>query len=590
MQFDWGTLDPVTESGTQLISDLNSFRDAINSGHIGSTRPAYLGAGGTWIDNAVSPWVIYQCTTGVVGGDVVLGYVDPSTKQFMSSPDEGLLVKSVAGASNIVLTALEASNIIFEFTGAITANIAVIVPNTAKRYQVENLTTGNFELTVRTSAGTGIVIPQNHTMGLYCNGTNVENSFSSAGEDLGHLLKAVTGGSWVLSTTEGKHDSYELSGVLTSDLVITMPLSKAPFIVENFTTGNFAVTVRTAGGLGVTIPRGMIASLYCNGTNCEDVIAKSRSGTNLFANGAFNMWQDKNGNAGTHTWTTTTTPSYTADMVKVTAGTGQTLDCSRQDTNYTAGFNSKYAMQLASTVAGSTAGNVQFLVEDVGVSNGSVLSVTFSASTVSGSAICTPSILQKFGTGGTPSIDANGVLLSINGDIAATTLTITIIPQVFTVVYRLLSIAGKTLGTDNNHHLAVILTLPVQTYTIKLTDIHISTDMSVLFSKYLGDADRLACLRYYRLLANASTIVYGASGYGPLANNIFKTFTWDIPLRAAPVKTRVGLTDLYCSTTIPTTMSTTSLYTYVTHSVTGSCYSLYNTLGASEYISLDARL
>ena len=58
-QFDFGNIDPNSKSGTQLASDLNSWRDALHSGHIGASRPSYAQAGMFWIDNSADPlWVL----------------------------------------------------------------------------------------------------------------------------------------------------------------------------------------------------------------------------------------------------------------------------------------------------------------------------------------------------------------------------------------------------------------------------------------------------------------------------------------------------------------------------------------------------
>lgn len=82
------------------------------------------------------------------------------------------LVKSVAGSIDVTLTATEWENPMFEFTGAITANIAVIVPNTPRLFIVYNNTTGAFTLTIRTSAGTGVAVGASRVL-LVCNGTDV---------------------------------------------------------------------------------------------------------------------------------------------------------------------------------------------------------------------------------------------------------------------------------------------------------------------------------------------------------------------------------------------------------------------------------
>lgn len=61
----------------------------------------------------------------------------------------------------------------YRFTGAITANINVIVPATVQQYWVDNQTTGSFVVTVKTAAGTGVTTVQNQRIILYCDGSDV---------------------------------------------------------------------------------------------------------------------------------------------------------------------------------------------------------------------------------------------------------------------------------------------------------------------------------------------------------------------------------------------------------------------------------
>lgn len=94
----------------------------------------------------------------------------------------GRLSKSVAGGSNVTLTAAEARNAILEFTGVLTGSINVIVPSSNKTMLVYNNTTGAFTLTVKTSGGTGIAVTQGNRVWLYCDATNVvELSVSGSG-------------------------------------------------------------------------------------------------------------------------------------------------------------------------------------------------------------------------------------------------------------------------------------------------------------------------------------------------------------------------------------------------------------------------
>jgi hypothetical protein len=79
----------------------------------------------------------------------------------------------VAGSANVTLTAAEAANRIITLTGALTGSIQVIVPNTPAEYIINNATTGSFNLTVKTAAGSGVMLTQGNQFILYSDAVNV---------------------------------------------------------------------------------------------------------------------------------------------------------------------------------------------------------------------------------------------------------------------------------------------------------------------------------------------------------------------------------------------------------------------------------
>lgn len=101
-----------------------------------------------------------------------------ATTAFVQALVNGRLSKSVAGGVTVTLTAAEAGYGIIEFTGALTANIAVVVPNASGQWIFKNATTGAYALTVKTAAGTGVAITQGTAWQVYCDGTNVINGIS----------------------------------------------------------------------------------------------------------------------------------------------------------------------------------------------------------------------------------------------------------------------------------------------------------------------------------------------------------------------------------------------------------------------------
>lgn len=78
-QFDFGDLEsPLT--GEEFINgNLEPWRDALHSCHIGDERPSYAVAGTLWIDNSETPWAlnVFQGSD-----DIVMGTLDPSTLVF----------------------------------------------------------------------------------------------------------------------------------------------------------------------------------------------------------------------------------------------------------------------------------------------------------------------------------------------------------------------------------------------------------------------------------------------------------------------------------------------------------------------------
>ena len=64
---------------------------------------------------------------------------------------------------------------IIRLTGTLTSNATIEVKTQEKNWIFINATTGAYTVTVKTSAGTGKVIPQGRATKLYCDGTNVED-------------------------------------------------------------------------------------------------------------------------------------------------------------------------------------------------------------------------------------------------------------------------------------------------------------------------------------------------------------------------------------------------------------------------------
>ena len=74
----------------------------------------------------------------------------------------------------------------------------------------------------------------------------------------GLLAKALADADATLTATEAVTAMYlRITGTLTAARTITVPANRKPLMVENATTGGFAVTIKTPSGAGVTINAGL---------------------------------------------------------------------------------------------------------------------------------------------------------------------------------------------------------------------------------------------------------------------------------------------------------------------------------------------
>lgn len=122
-----------------------------------------------------------------------------------------LVDSSVAGTASVAMSdanytlsvvngaADESRQMFITLTGTLSAARNVVCPTASKLYFVTNNTTGGFSIVFKTSAGTGITVPNGARMVLYCDGTNVVDAITqmSALQVIGAL--GVTGALTVAS-------------------------------------------------------------------------------------------------------------------------------------------------------------------------------------------------------------------------------------------------------------------------------------------------------------------------------------------------------------------------------------------------------
>ena len=152
----------------------------------------------------------------------------------------------------------------------------VVIPARQKIYIIKNGTTGGQQLTIKTSAGTGLVIPNGKTMVLYCDGTNTQSAIDN------FPAGTTIGGAEIATTTTGQtfqNKTIESSTVDSTTIGASTPSTGA------FTT---LTSSSTATLDGTTIPSSKtLVDTDSTQTLTNKTIDSSAIGSGTASTGAF---------------------------------------------------------------------------------------------------------------------------------------------------------------------------------------------------------------------------------------------------------------------------------------------------------------
>lgn len=192
---------------------------------------------------------------------------------------------SVAGNSNVTLTTLQASANIITFTGALTGSINVLVPASGRSWMFINSTSGAYTVTVKTSAGSGIVVPQGYGLELLCDGTNVLDTESAkAGiASSNTFARPQVSGSLAL-TNSSAWDGSAATGAQS----LTVNVNGSTFTISNPTSAvtgaiyMIDVTYTTSNTLGFgTVYKGITGITWTATSGKYDTIYFKYDGTSM---------------------------------------------------------------------------------------------------------------------------------------------------------------------------------------------------------------------------------------------------------------------------------------------------------------------
>jgi hypothetical protein len=74
------------------------------------------------------------------------------------------------------LTASEASNVIQKYTGALIADVTIVIPSTVQVYYILNATTGAYTVTITTGSGATAILTTGTQATLVCDSVNLYNA------------------------------------------------------------------------------------------------------------------------------------------------------------------------------------------------------------------------------------------------------------------------------------------------------------------------------------------------------------------------------------------------------------------------------
>lgn len=215
--------------------------------------------------------------------------------------------------------------------------------------------------------------------------------------------------------------------------------------------------------------------------------------------------------------------------------------------------NPRYYCRVAVTSGGTASSFVNILqrIEDVRTFQGQTVTVSFWAKADATKPVCV-GFVQNFGTGGSPSAKVEGI--------GATKLTLTTSWAKYTVTVSIPSITGKTLGSDGNNYLTLVIwfeagsdydsrtdTLGLQSGTFDIAKVQVELGSNATTFEELPLATQFdLCLRYYGNNGGVGYVLYGNS----IDIEALASLALPTPMRTIPTVTVVYDNSSNCTFTI----------------------------------------
>lgn len=181
-----------------------------------------------------------------------------SQKEVTANAAFDIFDKAIAGAlsqsittADVTLTTDQGRNAVIALSGTLTGNRNLIVPTVSKIYLIYNNTSAAYTVTVKTSGGTGVVVPQGGRMFVYCDGTNVVSITGDAYDVAAMKAGKPSASEVVLRFVAVRPFTFLAAFAGSKAAAGTAATASTTFVVKKngaaaFGTFNFAISATTA--------------------------------------------------------------------------------------------------------------------------------------------------------------------------------------------------------------------------------------------------------------------------------------------------------------------------------------------------------
>jgi len=173
-------------------------------------------------------------------------------------------------SGDVTLSAVEERSLLIKLTGTLTANAAVLTNDRKGFWFVSNDTTGDFNVTFRTTSGSGVVVPQGTRCILVSDGTNIYRMTSagangsapkpSVGSKAANYQAVQSDDGSLIEFTAAATLSFKAAAILGAGWYCTVKAGSGDVVLDPNSTE------LVNGVATLTVPDGASAVVFCTGT------------------------------------------------------------------------------------------------------------------------------------------------------------------------------------------------------------------------------------------------------------------------------------------------------------------------------------